>query len=55
MDHRFVAAALLCARGHPASAYDVTDRFSIGAVLGTAGQCQEGLGAPRTTLLRRPI
>lgn len=44
MDHRFVVAALLSALVLPASAYDLTERFSIGAVLGAAGQCQEGLG-----------
>lgn len=38
------ACGLMTAIVSPSHAYDVTDRFSIGAVLGAAGQCQEGLG-----------
>ncbi|HSO81571.1 carbohydrate porin [Thiocapsa sp.] len=38
-----LASGLLAASASPSWAYDVTDSFSIGAVLGAAGQCQEGL------------
>jgi hypothetical protein len=45
MRHRLaVGSALLCAFALPGQAYDVTDSLSIGAVLGAAGQCQEGVG-----------
>ncbi|MFB1487974.1 MULTISPECIES: carbohydrate porin [unclassified Thiocapsa] len=44
MDNRLVVGAALSFLALSADAYDVTDRFSIGAVLGAAGQCQEGLG-----------
>ncbi|WP_300988971.1 hypothetical protein [Thiocapsa sp.] len=39
-----LTSGLLAASASPIWAYDVTDSFSIGAVLGAAGQCQEGLG-----------
>ena len=39
-----LTSGLLATAALPSWAYDVTDRFSIGAVLGAAGQCQEGLG-----------
>jgi hypothetical protein len=39
-----LASGLMAASALPAYAFDVTDNFSVGAVLGAAGQCQEGLG-----------
>jgi hypothetical protein len=39
-----LTSGLLATSAAPSRAYDVTDGFSIGAVLGAAGQCQEGLG-----------
>ncbi|RKT45697.1 carbohydrate porin [Thiocapsa rosea] len=44
MDNRLALGAVLSCLTLSANAYDVTDSFSIGAVLGAAGQCQEGLG-----------
>ncbi|MBK1644141.1 porin [Thiocapsa imhoffii] len=39
-----LASSILGGLALPLQAYDVTDQFSIGAVLGAGGQCQEGLG-----------
>ena len=39
-----LTSGLLAASASPSWAYDVTDSFSLGAVLGATGQCQEGLG-----------
>jgi porin len=39
-----LTSGLLATAALPSWAYDVTEHFSIGAVLGAAGQCQEGLG-----------
>jgi porin len=44
MAPRFVVAVVLSMLVAPAAGYDVTETFSIGAVLGAAGQCQQGLG-----------